>query len=83
MQHPLRGAAPALPDDERAQLLARFALFLAVGISPKSAEFAARKARDLFALDIPESDIKGAQLALVTEATAGISALRRPEARKP
>ena len=82
MEAPSSGAVLALPEEQRAAL-ARNALVFCSASSHRTLEFAAKRMRELFAIEIDPADFRAAQLEMMREATAAISSLLRPAARKP
>jgi hypothetical protein len=74
MQAPL-APSPAQQDDRAT--IARLGLLFICGVSPRSAEFAQKKLRELFGYDADEADLRAAQMQLLTEATTGITSLLR------
>lgn len=81
METPSRGAALALPPEQRAAL-ARSALIFCAASSHRTLEFASKRMRELFAVEIDFEDFRAAQLEMMREATAAISNLLRPAGRK-
>jgi len=74
MQAPI-APSPAQKDDRAT--IARLGLLFICGVSPRSAEFAQKKLRDLFGYEVEESELRSAQMQLLAEATTGLTALRR------
>ena len=77
METPSRGAVLALQPEQRAAL-ARSALIFCSASSHRTLEFAAKRMRELFAVEIDPDDFRAAQLEMMREATAAISAVLRP-----
>jgi hypothetical protein len=79
MQAPL---APSPAQQDETARLARLALQFVVATSPRSCEFAQRKLAQLFGYNIAEEDLRRAQMEVLADSSAALSAIllkgRRP-----